>query len=75
MPRKWQERYNYSLVKHFHAEAVGCDYCRQETSTNLYVAVDGKYYQEMSYAEKCVKQTQERDRRMAEKDRAMFIMG
>ncbi len=75
MPRKWQERYNYTLVKNFHADNTGCDYCRQETSTNLYVSTEGKYCQEMLLTEKSVRETKARERIQAERDRAMLFVG
>src|SRR5882762_6737264 len=72
MGRKWLDKYGYTLVKSFHADEQGCDYCRNETSCNLYVAVEGSYAKEMMFSEKCVRETQARDRKNAERDRVMI---
>lgn len=72
MGQKWLDKYGYGLVKSFHADSTNCDYCRQPESCNLFVAVEGNYYKEMTFAEKCVRETQERDRKTAERDRVML---
>ncbi len=72
MGNKWLIKYGYTLVKSFHADEQGCDYCRNETSCNLFVATEGNYAKEMTFAEKCVRETQERDRRTAERDKVML---
>jgi hypothetical protein len=61
MPRNWRAQYDYELITHFHGEC-GCDYCRQTTSVNLYVAGEGAYWSEMYRSSKHVRETQERDR-------------
>lgn len=72
MGSRWLDKYGYGLVKSFHADDANCDYCRQTNSCNLFVAVEGNYYKEMSFAEKCVRETQARDRHLAERDRVMI---
>src|SRR5258707_12680511 len=62
MGRKWADKINYGIVKSFHADDTHCDKCRNETTCNMYIPVEGSYYQEMTFAEKCVRQTKERER-------------
>jgi hypothetical protein len=68
MPRKWLDKYGYSLVRNFHTEASGCDLCRNVTSTNLYVATEGTYNQEAERMERYVRETRARDKAIAERD-------
>jgi hypothetical protein len=72
MGRRWQDRINYGLVKSFHADDGFCDSCRHSTSCNLYIPVEGQYYQDMTFAETCIKQTKERERQTAQRDRVML---
>lgn len=73
MPVRWESRYNYSFVKGFHAEGSACDYCRAQTSVNMYCAVDGAYHQEMSKAQKSVRETRARERASYERDKRFFL--
>lgn len=74
MPWKWEDRYNYAFVKGFHAEQVACDYCRDDfTATNMYLAVDGAYHQEMVRSRRSVRETRERERLAAMKDRRFLL--
>ena len=73
MPRRWESRYNYNFVKGFHAEGSACDYCRAQTPTNMYCAVDGVYHQMMEKARKSVEETKARERGLYEKDRRFFL--
>ena len=72
MPRRWESRYNYAFVKGFHAEGSACDYCRTQTSANMYCATDGAYHQEMEKARRSVEETHKRERALAERDR-LFV--
>lgn len=73
MPRRWESRYNYAFVKGFHAEGAACDYCRVQTSANMYCAVDGPYHQEMEQGRRSVAETRARERAAYEKDRKFFL--
>src|SRR3990167_60419 len=76
MPRKWESRYNYALVKGFHAGGTACDYCPQnglQPAVNMWCAVDGLYHQEMEKARKSVEETQARERAAYERDRTYFV--
>ena len=73
MPRRWGSLYNYSFVKGFYAEGSACDYCRRQTSANMYCAVDGAFHQEMEKARKSVEEVKARERAAYERDRRFFI--
>ncbi len=73
MPRRWESRYNYAFVKGFHADGAACDYCRMQTTANMYCAVDGPYHQEMAQARQSVAETRARERALYEKDRRFFL--
>lgn len=73
MPRRWESRYNYAFVKGFHTEGSACDYCRVQTSANMYCASDGAYHQAMEKANKSVEETRARERAAYEKDRRFFL--
>lgn len=73
MPWRWESRYNYVFVKGFYAEGVACDYCRAQTSANMYCAVDGAYHQEMESARKSVEATRARERAAYQRDRRFFL--
>jgi hypothetical protein len=75
MPRRWELRYDYALVKGFHAEMAACDYCRNDfTATNMYCAVDGAYHQEMIRAQRSIQETRARERAAMARDRRFLIM-
>lgn len=63
LPSKWTSRYNYQLVRQFHGEDVGCDYCRADEPTNLYLPIEGELAQSYSLMEKSVYETRQRERR------------
>ena len=63
LPSKWQDRYSYQIVKQFHGEAVGCDYCRADEPTNLYIPMEGTLAADYNLMEKSIKETRERERR------------
>jgi hypothetical protein len=74
MPRRWESRYNYALVKGFHAEQAACDYCRDDfTAANMYMAVDGSYHQAMARATRSVRETRARERAAAVRDRRFLL--
>lgn len=68
MPSRWTSRYNYELVKHLHADDCPCDYCRQTTSVNLYVAGEGDYWQQYDLGQRSVHDTVLRERKLRDKD-------
>lgn len=47
MPRAWEDRYNYQRVRQFYAECATCDWCRHPDSTTMFVAVEGRYAQQI----------------------------
>jgi hypothetical protein len=63
LPTKWVDRYNYQLVKSFHGDGVGCDYCRAEEPTNLYIPIEGTLATDYRLMEKSVKETRKREGR------------
>lgn len=73
MPRTWQQRYNYERVIHFHADDCGCDYCRETTSTTLFVAAEGDYHREWELTHNSVESTIKRDRQNFDKDRRFIL--
>jgi hypothetical protein len=73
MPRHWESRYNYAFVKGFHAEGSACDYCRTQTTVNMYCAVDGAYHQEMEQARRSVAETQARERLAYMRNKKYFL--
>lgn len=74
MPRRWEGRYNYQLVKGFHAEQAACDYCRNDwTAANMYCTVDGPYHQAMTRANQSVRETRARERAAAQRDRRFLL--
>lgn len=68
MPNRWLSRYNYELVKHLSADECPCDYCRQTTSVNLFVAGEGEYFQNYDLGQRSVRATVARERALRDKD-------
>ena len=73
MPRRWESRYNYAFVKDFHGDGSACDYCRTQTTINMYCAVDGAYHQEMGKANRSIEETRARERQLYERDKRYFL--
>ncbi len=73
MPRRWEGRYNYEFVRGYYAEHAACDWCRLQDSTNMYLAADGKYHQDMTKMNRLVGETQERERQHFLKDSRHFV--
>lgn len=73
MPRAWQARYNYERVLGFHTDDCGCDYCRETTSTTLYVAAEGDYHAEWEATHTSVAATVKRDRTSYNKDSRLVV--
>lgn len=73
MPHHWDSRYNYAFVKGFHAEGSACDYCRAQTTANMYCAVDGAYHQALEKARRSVEETRVRERKQYDRDRRFFL--
>jgi hypothetical protein len=61
LPAKWQDRYNYQRVRQFHSDGVGCDYCRADEPTNLYIPIEGTLAAEYRTMEPSVKETKIRE--------------
>ncbi len=74
LPRKWLDRYNYQLVRNVHGEGMGCDYCRADTTTNVYIPMEGTLAHEVNVMEPSVKATKERERRAMMQDNRSIIV-
>ena len=77
MPRCWESRYNYALVKGFHAGGSACDYCPQrglQGSVNMYCAVDGPYHRQIARIEQSRQETMVRERHMYDRDK-YYLLG
>lgn len=61
---RWYLRYLYQRIESFHGEGIGCDYCRADEPTNLYIPEDGTLAADYREMVPSVKQTVIRDNRM-----------
>jgi len=73
MPRNWIERVDYQFVRGFHAEAIACDRCRQDVPTNMYVAVEGRYAQQMREEKRSIDNIRRTERALRENDRKYLL--
>jgi hypothetical protein len=62
LPSKWIDRYNYQQVRQFHGDGIGCDYCRAEEPTNLYIPIEGTLAADYRLMEPSVRETKRRER-------------
>lgn len=65
LPRRWELRYDYQKITQFHGDGVGCDYCRDDTTTSLYIPMEGSLAGEYNVMEPSVRNTRARERHHA----------
>lgn len=73
MPRHWLDRTNYQFVRGFHAEAIACDRCRADVPTNMYVATEGRYAQQMREEKQAFDDIRRTERALRDNDRKYLL--
>lgn len=74
MPRSWLEQYDYALIRGYHMEDTGCDYCRDiYSTTNLYMPGEGDYYRQWKLGTDSVRETRARDQKRAQEDQRFLV--
>ena len=70
--RNWRGVFDYEELTTFHGNSR-CDYCREDGPVTLYLAADGKVWQEHEKSTRQIAETRKREQILYNKDRRFFI--